>query len=144
MEITAQGIVQEIIDREGLDSKNRNREVVYRRQYLMWFLRRVTNLSFMHIGMMFDRDHATVMHACRSVDHSMKLNDMYFLKYVADLKNNLDEFDFEKPKYKGNGQRVLTLLLSKDDYKSVLKMSEDKDVSEFVMSCVRGWNSINN
>ena len=143
MEITAQGIVQEIIDKEGLDTKDRRRELVYRRQYLMWFLRKVTNLSFIDIGMMFDRDHATVMHACRNVEHSMKLKDRYFLGYVADLKNNLDEFDFEKPKYKGDGQRVITLLLSKDDYKSILKMSQDKDVSEFIMSCVRGWNSIN-
>lgn len=143
-EITAQEIIQGIIESEGLDTKNRKRELTYRRQYLMWFLRQVTNMSTIQIGKMFNRDHATVLHSCRNVDYCVTMKDEYFLSFVADLKNQLDEYDFSKPKYKGDSKRVLTLFINKDDYKNILNNADinGKSVSKYVMSCVRGWSSI--
>ena len=56
--------IQDIIDTEGLNVKCRNRDVLYRRYYIMWFLRE-NKMSTIKIGRLFNKDHATVLNALK-------------------------------------------------------------------------------
>jgi chromosomal replication initiator protein len=47
----------------------------------MWMVRKHTELSFPEIGRVFDRDHATVQHACKKVADEMERD--------VDLRNTL-------------------------------------------------------
>ena len=56
-----------------LSSKRRYRSIVRPRQIAMALARELTNRSFPEIGAAFgDRDHTTVLHACRKVDELRK------------------------------------------------------------------------
>ncbi|MCY4454276.1 MAG: chromosomal replication initiator protein DnaA [Immundisolibacterales bacterium] len=56
-----------------LNSKRRHRSIVRPRQVAMALARELTNRSFPEIGAAFgDRDHTTVLHACRKVEELQK------------------------------------------------------------------------
>jgi hypothetical protein len=142
--ITAQGEVLKIINEEGLDSKSRKRSRVYRRQYLMWFLRNKTNMSLEEIGDMFKRDHATTIHAVKAVSHMLDTKDQYFVDYIADISNKLDEFNFSKPRFKTDTKRVISVYVSSDEYNEILNAADRQGTTmyQFVLDCIRGERSI--
>ena len=56
------------IDMKDIHSKSRKQEIVKARQIAMFLCKKHTNYSFAHIGSIVGkRDHATVLHACRTV-----------------------------------------------------------------------------
>ena len=56
------------IDLKDIHSKSRKQEIVKARQIAMFLCKKHTNYSFAHIGSIVGkRDHATVLHACRTV-----------------------------------------------------------------------------
>ena len=68
-------------------SNSRKGEIVQVRHTSMYFAKKYTNLSLAQIGARSgDKDHATVLHACRSVENQKATN----AKYAADL-NNIDK-----------------------------------------------------
>ncbi len=68
-------------------SKSRKGEIVQVRHASMYFAKKYTNLSLAQIGARSgDKDHATVLHACRAVENQRATN----AKYAADL-NNIDK-----------------------------------------------------
>lgn len=68
-------------------SKSRKGEIVTVRHTSMYFAKKYTDLSLAQIGARSgDKDHATVLHACRSVENQKATN----AKYAADL-NNIDK-----------------------------------------------------
>ena len=68
-------------------SKSRKGEIVQVRHLSMYFAKKYTNLSLAQIGARSgDKDHATVLHACRAVENQQATNP----KYAADL-NNIDK-----------------------------------------------------
>ena len=68
-------------------SNSRKGEIVLVRHTSMYFAKKYTNLSLAQIGARSgDKDHATVLHACRSVENQKSTN----AKYAADL-NNIDK-----------------------------------------------------
>ncbi|MBO7465476.1 MAG: chromosomal replication initiator protein DnaA, partial [Bacteroidales bacterium] len=68
-------------------SKSRKGEIVQVRHTSMYFAKKYTNLSLAQIGARSgDKDHATVLHACRAVENQRATN----AKYAADL-NNIDK-----------------------------------------------------
>jgi hypothetical protein len=142
--VTAQGEVSKIINEEGLDTKNRKRELVYRRQYLMWFLRQKTHLGYTEIGEMFNRDHATAIHGVRCVDNAIATNDQYYMDRIIDLKNRLEEFNFSKPRFKTEKKRVISVYVNKDEYNEILNAADRQNVSmyQFVLECIRGERSV--
>jgi len=72
-----------------LKSKSRKKEVVVPRQIAMYFAKEYTQHSLKAIGYHFGgRDHATVIHACRSVQEMMKVNGE-FSGEVKNLQNQL-------------------------------------------------------
>src|SRR5690554_928264 len=75
---------------ELLKSKTRKREVVQARQIAMFFAKKMTKSSLANIGMHCGgKDHATVLHACRTVNN-LQETDKQFRKYVDDLDKKLN------------------------------------------------------
>ena len=68
-----------------LQSKTRKRYIVQARQLAMFFSKKFTKASLASIGTKIGhRDHATVLHACKTVDN-LAFTDKHFRKYVEDL-----------------------------------------------------------
>ena len=74
---------------ELLKSKTRKREIVQARQLSMYFSKQLTKNSLASIGQQCgNKDHATVLHACRTVNNLTE-TDKRFRTYVDDLKKRL-------------------------------------------------------
>jgi len=74
---------------ELLKSKTRKREVVQARQIAMFFAKKMTKSSLANIGMHCgNRDHATVLHACKTVNNLID-TDKRFRGYVNDLEKKI-------------------------------------------------------
>lgn len=73
------------MDVETLQSKTRKRHIVQARQLAMFFAKKYTKASLASIGSQIGkRDHATVLHACKTVDNLAE-TDKQFRKYIEDL-----------------------------------------------------------
>ena len=71
---------------ELLKSKTRKREVVQARQIAMFFSKKLTKSSLAKIGQQCGgKDHATVLHACWTVNN-LSETDKGFRKYLVDLE----------------------------------------------------------
>ncbi|MEO9256823.1 MAG: chromosomal replication initiator protein DnaA [Crocinitomicaceae bacterium] len=74
---------------ELLKSKTRKREVVQARQIAMFFSKKMTKSSLANIGAHCGgKDHATVLHACRTVNN-LSETDKQFRVYLEDLEKKL-------------------------------------------------------
>ena len=74
---------------ELLKSKTRKREIVQARQIAMYFAKKMTKSSLANIGLHCGgKDHATVLHACRTVNN-LQETDKHFRKYLDDLEKKL-------------------------------------------------------
>ena len=75
---------------ELLKSKTRKREIVQARQIAMYFANKMTKSSLANIGLHCGgKDHATVLHACRTVNN-LQETDKHFRKYLDDLEKKLN------------------------------------------------------
>ena len=73
------------MDVTTLQSKTRKRHIVQARQLAMFFAKKFTKASLASIGTQIGkRDHATVLHACKTVDNLAE-TDKQFKKYIEDL-----------------------------------------------------------
>jgi len=78
---------------EVLKSKTRKREVVQARQLAMYFSKSMTKSSLSNIGIHCGgKDHATVLHACRTVNNLME-TDKKFKTYVSDIQKRIQIHD---------------------------------------------------
>ncbi|MFI2743436.1 chromosomal replication initiator protein DnaA [Zhouia sp. PK063] len=79
------------MDIETLQSKTRKRHIVQARQLAMFFAKKYTKASLASIGSHIGkRDHATVLHACKTVDN-LSETDKQFKKYLEDLTKKLSQ-----------------------------------------------------
>ena len=79
------------LDIESLHSKTRKRNVVHARQLAMFFSKKYTKNSLSTIGSQIgQRDHATVLHACKTVENLIE-TDRAFKKYVSDLETKFSD-----------------------------------------------------
>ncbi|MFD1315788.1 chromosomal replication initiator protein DnaA [Namhaeicola litoreus] len=77
------------MDVTTLQSKTRKRHIVQARQLAMYFSKRMTKASLASIGSQIgSRDHATVLHACKTVDNLLE-TDKQFKKYVEEITKKL-------------------------------------------------------
>ncbi|WP_445955989.1 chromosomal replication initiator protein DnaA [Yeosuana sp.] len=77
------------MDVDTLQSKTRKRHIVQARQLAMFFAKKFTKASLASIGSQIGkRDHATVLHACKTVDN-LSSTDKQFRKYVEDIGKKL-------------------------------------------------------
>src|SRR5690625_4716508 len=78
------------MDVETLQSKTRKRHIVQARQLAMFFAKKYTKASLASIGSQIGkRDHATVLHACKTVDN-LASTDKQFYKFVEDLRKKFE------------------------------------------------------
>ena len=74
---------------ELMKSKTRKREVVQARQIVMFFSKSLTKSSLATIGMQCGgKDHATVLHACKTVNNLMD-TDKRFKIYIDDINKKI-------------------------------------------------------
>jgi chromosomal replication initiation ATPase DnaA len=74
---------------EDLDKNTRVRKVVQARQIGMFFSKQFTKKSLDDIGCYFgDKDHATVLHACRTVNNLIE-TDRKFRNDIEDLERKI-------------------------------------------------------
>ncbi len=79
------------MDIETLQSKTRKRHIVQARQIAMFFAKKLTKASLASIGKQIgNRDHATVLHACKTVNN-LSSTDKQFKKFIEDLDKRLLE-----------------------------------------------------
>ena len=87
------------MDIPTLQSKTRKRHIVQARQLAMFFAKKYTKASLASIGSQIGkRDHATVLHACKTVDN-LSSTDKQFRKFVEDLGKS---YPFNSIDIKGN------------------------------------------
>lgn len=73
-----------------MKSKTRKREVVQARQIAMYFAKNLTKSSLATIGMHCGgKDHATVLHACRTVNNLMD-TDKRFKNYISEIEKKIN------------------------------------------------------
>ncbi|NOZ46514.1 MAG: chromosomal replication initiator protein DnaA [Chlorobi bacterium] len=74
---------------ELLNSKTRKREIVQARQIAMYFAKGMTKSSLATIGSQVGgKDHATVLHACKTVNNLMD-TDKRFRSYISEIEKKL-------------------------------------------------------
>lgn len=74
---------------EMINSKTRKREVVQARQIAMYFSKNLTKSSLAAIGLNCgNKDHATVLHACRTVNNLID-TDKRFKTYIDELEKKI-------------------------------------------------------
>lgn len=74
---------------EQVQSKTRKRDIVQARQLSMFFAKKFTNASLARIGEKIGkRDHATVLHACKTVKN-LSETDKVFRGYIEDLDKKI-------------------------------------------------------
>ncbi len=74
---------------ELMNSKTRKREIVQARQLAMYFSKKHTKASLANIGLHCgNKDHATVLHACRTVNNLIE-TDKQFRIYVEELEKKI-------------------------------------------------------
>jgi len=77
------------IDENSVLSNTRKREIVQARQVAMYFAKQLTKSSLKGIGVRLGKkDHATVLHACRTVNDLME-TDRQFKMEIEDLQGKL-------------------------------------------------------
>jgi chromosomal replication initiator protein len=86
-------IIRVVFDYFGISSfyqmtKTRKREIVIARQVSMYYIKENTRLSLANIGAYFLRDHATVMHACKTVNN-LRDTDRKFRSDMVNICNKI-------------------------------------------------------
>jgi hypothetical protein len=90
-------ITKDLIVKLDLKKRDRHPEKVIPRHYLMWYLRRYTDMSLKEIAREFDRNHSDVLYACRKVKGYKEVRDKYWLTESKELREYIDQFNFELP-----------------------------------------------
>ena len=74
---------------DAINSKTRKREIVQARQLAMFFAKKHTKASLATIGLHCgNKDHATVLHACRTVNNLVE-TDKQFRIYVEEIDKKI-------------------------------------------------------
>jgi hypothetical protein len=91
--------IKELIQRDSLDTKDRYRDMIYKRSYLYAILRD-EGWHLARIGRLFKRNHATVINALKIHDQFFgndKLYDRTIRQYVNELGKFSIQIDEDKP-----------------------------------------------
>jgi hypothetical protein len=91
--------VKELIQRDNLDSKDRHRDLIYKRSYLYSILRE-EGWHLSKIGRLFNRNHATVINALNLHDNYFgkdKIYDRMIKEYLSIFGKEITDIDYDKP-----------------------------------------------
>ena len=83
------------VDWSEMKGKCRKRELNDIRQTAMWIIRKGTSMSFYDVGKVFNRHHATVLHAVKHVEALIQTDRMY-RGHVEQILNHIDSEKLNK------------------------------------------------
>ena len=83
------------MDWSEMKGKCRKRELNDIRQTAMWIIRKGTSMSFYDVGKVFNRHHATVLHAVKHVEALIQTDRMY-RGHVEQILNHIDSPDINR------------------------------------------------
>ena len=83
------------VDWNQMKGKCRKRELNDVRQIAMWIIRKGTSMSFYDVGKVFNRHHATVLHAVKHVEGLIETDNMYRAG-VEQILNHIDNQDLNR------------------------------------------------
>jgi chromosomal replication initiation ATPase DnaA len=83
------------MDWSEMKGKCRKRELNDIRQTAMWIIRKGTSMSFYDVGKVFNRHHATVLHAVKHVEALIQTDRMY-RGHVEQILNHIDSEKLNK------------------------------------------------
>lgn len=92
--LTAKAVLQGVcnyyhVEAERMQSKQRDREIVWPRQVAMYLMREETDASLLQIGSALGgRDHTTIIHGCEKVRAEMTRNE-YIRREIAEVLDSL-------------------------------------------------------
>jgi len=91
--------IKELIQRDNLNSKDRHRDLIYKRSYLYSILRE-EGWHLSKIGRLFNRNHATVINALNLHDNYFgkdKIYDRMIKEYLTIFGKEITDIDYDKP-----------------------------------------------
>jgi sarcosine oxidase delta subunit len=91
--------IMELIERDDLASKDRYRDMIYKRSFLYGMLKE-NGWHLAKIGKLFNRSHATVINALKIYEQFYKHDKLYdstIKHYVKELLDEEVEIDEDKP-----------------------------------------------
>lgn len=107
--MTAEHIIETVTKRFGVKTEDltgvsRRVEYVYPRRLAMWFIKKEVEIGTTGIGKIFNRDHATVIHALRVTE---KYKKNHYTKDIEGISRDLriPAFDMDKFYYFAGGDR---------------------------------------
>lgn len=83
------------VDWTELKGKSRKRELNDIRQTSMWIIRKGTSMSFYDVGKVFNRHHATALHAVRNTENMIETDPIY-RGHVEQILNHIDNKKLNK------------------------------------------------
>ena len=86
-----------IIEEEQLRTPNRTRHIAHQRYFLMWFLRRNTQMTLSQIGNLFLKDHSSVIHGIKYHEESVEINCRIYFLNIQSIKTFLEKILDEIP-----------------------------------------------
>ncbi len=134
--------VVKLIERYGLKTPKRTRELVYQRYYIYKELRKWMTLE--QVGKLFGKDHSTVINGIKMARMFEHMKDAIYFEYIkhirADYISMMDEqtqFSMRKIDYvHGTAIMYLYLPMDKEIYEDIERM--DFDQFKEVLECVNG------
>lgn len=104
--------VSNFAKRHGLKNRDRHRDKVYKRAYLIAYLTDIIGITVNQAGGIFNRDHTTAIHA-KKVYHNYK-NDAYFIRLVSDVREvfPMNKFSMEQI----SEPKIIELALTEHNY----------------------------
>jgi len=82
--------VYQLIEKHNLKRKDRKQATIYKR-YFLYSKLHAARLSLTHIGVLFDKDHATVIHGLKMHKLFTSQNDPIYKHYIQPI---IDELKF--------------------------------------------------
>ena len=96
---------------EVMDSKTRKREIVMARQLSMKFAKVYTKSSLASIGASIGgKDHATVLHACTTIDNLLDTNDPQIVSVYYPLDRKFKDIQHTIERYKLNNLQLFMVV----------------------------------
>jgi len=98
MKMEAEKVIQSVcghfnVTFEDLKKVTRKRQIVYKRQMVMYFLSHYTNMTYVEIGRLFEKDHTTVIHSKDLIRNLLDIDDT-IKDDVEEIKRKLVEAYF--------------------------------------------------
>jgi hypothetical protein len=81
--------VYEIIEKYNLTRRDRHQSIIYKRYFLYYQLQKA-KLSLSHIGLLFNKDHATVIHGIKMHKRFTKMKDSIYLHHIQCVIDDLN------------------------------------------------------